>query len=76
MNIRAVSQRWPIRFHDWILVEPNHLAGFGQLSHGWAKFAQLLPEEMMVVSISDQHVVASKTWPSVRHKIIKSFGKK
>jgi hypothetical protein len=76
MNIRVVSQLRSIQFHDWILIKPNYLAGFGQLSHGWAKFAQLLPEETMVVPVAGQHVVASKTWPSVRHKIIKSFVKK
>jgi hypothetical protein len=76
MNIRVVSQRRSIQFHDWILIKPNYLAGFGQLSHGWARFAQLLPEDMMVVPIAGQHEVASKTWPSVRHKIIKSFVKK
>jgi hypothetical protein len=51
MNIRVVSQRRSIQFHDWILIKPNYLAGFGQLFHGWAKFAQLLPEETMVVPV-------------------------
>jgi hypothetical protein len=51
MNIRVVSQLRSIQFHDWILIKPNYLAGFGQLFHGWAKFAQLLPEETMVVPV-------------------------